>query len=65
MFKEPTVAEAVCWTDVTIARATYLRRAVAPPGASAELPSEVAPSDEAELFVCCDKTSEGTPCLST
>eukprot|EP00959_Pyramimonas_sp_CCMP1952_P189799 3970491-Pyramimonas_sp.AAC.1 len=45
-------------------RATYLRCAIAPPGASAELPSELAPSGEAEQFVCALKTSEGAPCLS-
>eukprot|EP00959_Pyramimonas_sp_CCMP1952_P059025 1232729-Pyramimonas_sp.AAC.1 len=46
-------------------RAAYLRRALAPPGALAELPSEVAPSDEAELFVCTLKTSEGIACMPT
>ncbi|CAK0895308.1 unnamed protein product, partial [Prorocentrum cordatum] len=51
LFTDPEIAEAFCGIDVGIVRAAYLPRAVAPPGASAELPSELAPSDEAELFV--------------
>ena len=64
LFTEPDAAEAFCSVDVSMMRAAYLRRALAPPGAIAELPSEVAPSDEAEVFVCTLKTSEGIPCMT-
>ena len=51
LFTDTEVADAFCGIDMSILRASYLRCAIAPPGAASELPSELAPSEEAELHV--------------